>query len=231
VKYWEIILENLRNAGWNCGSMATTDGKRRPIWVVAAERSDAGRLLCMQIKSCLPFSNSNPQFKPSDIIMSAIARNRMKNWEVIAHNLSKAGWSWGCVSAIDSNGRTIWIVDAHRDDGKRFVVRADEKLTAFLELESAIRAADTHDYATNQEIALAMPRVAATPLAKIKAAGTQQPIALPTLRCRPARVSGTPSLRDSLALALDKPVARFHENETPGMPFLRPMMISLCAPN
>ena len=26
-----------------------------------------------------------------------------------------------------------------RDDGKRFVVHADEKLTAFLELESAIR--------------------------------------------------------------------------------------------
>ena len=43
----------------------------------------------------------------------------------------------GCVSAIDSNGRTIWIADAHRDDGKRFVVHADEKLTAFLELESA----------------------------------------------------------------------------------------------
>ena len=59
----------------------------------------------------------------------------------MADNLSKAGWSWGCVSAIDSNGRTIWIVDAHRDDGKRFVVRADEKLTAFLELEAAIRRA------------------------------------------------------------------------------------------
>jgi hypothetical protein len=51
----------------------------------------------------------------------------------------QAGWSWGCVLAIDSNGRTVWIADAHRDDGKRFVVRADEKLTAFLELESAIR--------------------------------------------------------------------------------------------
>jgi len=38
------------------------------------------------------------------------------------------------------NGRTIWIVDAHRDDGKRFVVQADETLTAFLELEAAIRA-------------------------------------------------------------------------------------------
>ena len=44
------------------------------------------------------------------------------------------------MSAIDSNWRTIFVADAHRDDGKRFVVRADEKLTAFMELESAIRA-------------------------------------------------------------------------------------------
>jgi hypothetical protein len=42
-------------------------------------------------------------------------------------------------SAIESNWRTIWIADAHRDEGKRLVVRADEKLTAFIELESAIR--------------------------------------------------------------------------------------------
>ena len=53
----------------------------------------------------------------------------MKYWETIADNLSKAGWSWGCVSAIDSNGRTIWIADAHRDDGKRFVVHAEENLS------------------------------------------------------------------------------------------------------
>jgi hypothetical protein len=26
--------------------------------------------------------------------------------EIIADNLTKAGWSWGCVSAIDSNRRT-----------------------------------------------------------------------------------------------------------------------------
>jgi hypothetical protein len=43
------------------------------------------------------------------------------------------------VSTIDSQGRTIWIADAHRGDGKRFVVHADEKLSAFLELERAIR--------------------------------------------------------------------------------------------
>jgi len=40
--------------------------------------------------------------------------------------------------SVDSQGRTIWIVDAH-GYGKRFVVHADEKLTAFAELESAIR--------------------------------------------------------------------------------------------
>jgi hypothetical protein len=28
---------------------------------------------------------------------------------------------------------------AHRDDGQRFIVRADEKLTAFVEFETAIR--------------------------------------------------------------------------------------------
>jgi hypothetical protein len=56
----------------------------------------------------------------------------VKSWEIIADNLSKAAWSWGCVSAIDSNGRTIWIADAHRDDGKRFVVRADESQLRFL---------------------------------------------------------------------------------------------------
>jgi hypothetical protein len=38
-----------------------------------------------------------------------------------------------------AKGRTIWIVDAQRD-GKRFIVNADDKLTAFVELESAIHA-------------------------------------------------------------------------------------------
>jgi hypothetical protein len=60
---------------------------------------------------------------------------RVKYWELVADKLSKAGWSLGWVSAIDSEGRTIWIVDAHRDNGKRFVVRSDELRSAFLELE------------------------------------------------------------------------------------------------
>jgi hypothetical protein len=65
--------------------------------------------------------------------------------EIIADNLSKVGWSLGCVSALDSEARTIWIADAHRDDGKRYVVHADEKLTAFLGLQVA----DSHHCRVN----------------------------------------------------------------------------------
>jgi len=32
-----------------------------------------------------------------------------RHWEIIADNLSKAGWSWGYVSAMDSEGRTITL--------------------------------------------------------------------------------------------------------------------------
>ena len=63
----------------------------------------------------------------------------VKYWEIIADKLKKAGWSLGWVSAVDSEGRTIWIAEAHRDDGKRFVVREAEKLTAFLELDRVTR--------------------------------------------------------------------------------------------
>ena len=46
----------------------------------------------------------------------------MKYCEIIADSLSKAGWSLGWVSAVDSRGRTTWIVDPYRDYGKRFIV-------------------------------------------------------------------------------------------------------------
>jgi hypothetical protein len=36
------------------------------------------------------------------------------------------------------NHETIFVANAHRDDGKRFIVRPDEKLTAFLELETQL---------------------------------------------------------------------------------------------
>jgi hypothetical protein len=42
------------------------------------------------------------------------AYSSAKYWEIIADNLSKAGWSWGCVATVDANGRTTWIADAQR---------------------------------------------------------------------------------------------------------------------
>ena len=62
----------------------------------------------------------------------------MKYWEIIADRLSKAGWTLGWISAIDYEGRTIWIVDTHRDDGRRFIVRSDEIRSAFVELEREV---------------------------------------------------------------------------------------------
>ena len=50
-----------------------------------------------------------------DAPLSNAAKHQMKPWEIIADNLKKAGWSWGCVGALDTQGRTIWIADAHRD--------------------------------------------------------------------------------------------------------------------
>ncbi len=69
---------------------------------------------------------------PVAVAFSFIAASVRRNLEVcnnIADNLNKAGWSLGYVSAIDSHERTIWIADAHCDDGKRFVVRAEENLS------------------------------------------------------------------------------------------------------
>jgi hypothetical protein len=45
----------------------------------------------------------------------------------------------------------MWIANAHRDNGKRFVVHADEKLTAFLELELAIRGATRENLSNPQK--------------------------------------------------------------------------------
>ncbi|HMF45416.1 MAG TPA: hypothetical protein VKE29_01970 [Candidatus Udaeobacter sp.] len=65
------------------------------------------------------------------------ALNPLKSWEIIAGNFSKAGWSWGRISSADQKRRQFWVA-AERDNARRFIVRADEKLTAFVELESVM---------------------------------------------------------------------------------------------
>ena len=64
----------------------------------------------------------------------------MRYWEIIADNLNKAGWNCGCISSAERNGRQFWIAAAERKDSGRFIVRADEKLSAFVELERQVLA-------------------------------------------------------------------------------------------
>ena len=68
-------------------------------------------------------------------------------WEIeyvpiIPCSFNKRRWDYAGLGVVDSKARIISIADAHRDDGRCFVVRADEKLTAFLELECATRTYD-----------------------------------------------------------------------------------------
>ena len=133
VRHWEIIAENLSKAGFSWGCSSEIDSTGRVIFTADAYSRDGRRFTVLANERLTAFLE----------LQAAIHRRfetRMKYWKIIADNLSKAGWSYGCVSAIDSNGRTICIADAHCDAGKRFVAHADEKLTAFLELESAIHA-------------------------------------------------------------------------------------------
>jgi len=53
---------------------------------------------------------------------------------LIADILSETGLTGSRTEGVDPNGRTIFVADARRSDGRRFLVRADDKLTAFLEL-------------------------------------------------------------------------------------------------
>jgi len=55
----------------------------------------------------------------------------------VADKLSSAAWSWGYCSAVMQQDRR-WVVDAHRSDGRRFIVESVELRTACLELEETL---------------------------------------------------------------------------------------------
>jgi hypothetical protein len=62
----------------------------------------------------------------------------VKYREIIADNLTKAGWRCGCISSTGNDGRQFWVVAGERTDAGRFIVHADEMWTTFMELEAAI---------------------------------------------------------------------------------------------
>jgi hypothetical protein len=48
----------------------------------------------------------------------------------------------GVICSVVSQHGWRWIVDAHKNDGKRYIVQSDELLTAFLELEATVLCGD-----------------------------------------------------------------------------------------
>jgi hypothetical protein len=116
------------------GAVSQRSSNRQTIFVADAHRGDSQRSVAHANDKLTAF-----------LELEAVIRQRVKDWEIIADNPSKAGWRWGWISALDSNGRTIWIADAHRDNGKRFVVRSEEKLTACLELERVTQCLASHN--------------------------------------------------------------------------------------
>jgi hypothetical protein len=58
----------------------------------------------------------------------------LKYWEIIADNLSKAGWSWAVSQPQIVRGEPSGMLTRIAVTGRRFIMHADEKLTAFLEL-------------------------------------------------------------------------------------------------
>ena len=88
------------------------------------------------------------RFPPGTLLRGVGIFSRLQKWQsengsenksadflirsLLSANVSERG------ILLVAHGRTIWIADAHRGDEKRFVVQADEKLTAFMELEAAI---------------------------------------------------------------------------------------------
>src|SRR5262245_26850763 len=75
----------------------------------------------------------------SFLTINTLAYNICVHRCYLSEGARETGFSVGGVSVLDDDERPIWIAGAHRDDGRRFIVRADEKLTAFAELEAAVR--------------------------------------------------------------------------------------------
>jgi hypothetical protein len=61
----------------------------------------------------------------------------MKYGELIANKERAAGFTCGYCSAVTQGGWR-WILDAHKNDGKCYIVQSEELLSAFLELEATL---------------------------------------------------------------------------------------------
>lgn len=93
--------------------------------------------VCFLFIPIAPLGKFRVKYVARNRYLSRMVR-RESEWQDIADTLRKTGWTWGCTQRVDSNGQTVFVADAHRDE-KRFVVRADSKVAAFVELQQQLR--------------------------------------------------------------------------------------------
>jgi hypothetical protein len=77
MKYWEIIADNLKKAGWKCGCISSTDHEGRQFWVVAAEHEDAGRFIVHADEMLIAFLE----------LQAAIHRRFELGWKVMRSSM------------------------------------------------------------------------------------------------------------------------------------------------
>ena len=58
--------------------------------------------------------------------------------DIICRELAERGWSYGHTRSIDAEGRLLYVADARRRDGHRYVARAETLLTAYMELRGMV---------------------------------------------------------------------------------------------
>ena len=66
----------------------------------------------------------------------------MWDWEIIADDIARMGCSYGYHRLILEGGIPIWQVDARRNEGFWYVVRAETLRIAFMDLRMKLEQAD-----------------------------------------------------------------------------------------
>ena len=81
---------------------------------------------------------SKIQGSPQGFILAWVLFLAVAGSEIIADNFRKPGGVGAVCQRLIPAGETIWIADAHREEGRRYIVQSDELLSAFLELEATL---------------------------------------------------------------------------------------------
>ena len=78
--------------------------------VAAAECSSAGRFIVRADQGLLAYLELESAIKTRRHNHECDCPEPMKNWEVVADNLKKAGFRCGCISSTDQGERQFWVV-------------------------------------------------------------------------------------------------------------------------